>query len=108
MDEDLRWVVDIIHIQITSLYDAMGNKKVRREDFDRYSYSVFALSETLRAIADEDYGMMTCDGIELLVKAQRDLYLAYMESNDGRYHRYTYCYEMMCELLKMIGVVGRC
>lgn len=107
MNEDVMWFIDVIEMQWTSFRAGMDGKKLTREQFDRYSYSAWAISETLCAIAEMPGTVTTNDIVELL-QAQMQLYMGFCEYGCKRMVRYEYCAETIQELIKLMGVMKQC
>lgn len=104
MNDDASYILDLLAMQRDSLKRALLDKRIRREKFDRFSYSAWAIQETLDAV--EQYGSyhyITVSVIVNILQNQERDYCRYYEYNNDKQQRYGYALDTISQVLKITG-----
>lgn len=104
MNDDAMYVIDLLNIQRDVLRKALTDKQIRRDKFDRFSYSAWVIEETLETIAQYGSKQYISVGVirELLKEQARD-YDKYCKSNKDNTIRYQSAVDMTEYLLQLTG-----
>ncbi len=102
MNNDAKWIIEIFQLQLAALRKELSNPKIRRDKFDKYSYSSWAIVETLLAI-DDYSGYVTVGLIREILTLQLLDYESYYNRNKERHIKYKYAHDMIENLLELIG-----
>lgn len=102
MTNDAKWIIEIFQLQIASLRKELTNPRLRPDKFDKYSYSSWAVVETLLAI-DDYSGYITVGTIKEILDMQLVDYEHYYNSNKELHIKYKYARDMIQNLLELIG-----
>lgn len=106
MNDDVIWFLDVINMQWQFLQTRLERTRMSKQDMDRYIYSAWAITESLRAISDYPT-TVTQEVILDLLDTQMRLYLSWISPAD-RYNKWTYCADMIQELINLLGVMKQC
>ncbi|MPM43215.1 hypothetical protein SDC9_89888 [bioreactor metagenome] len=100
MSNDALWLIDLFRIQIDCYRDELVNTRIKREKFNRFSYSAWAITETLLAI--ENYEGYVCVGtIREILKMQLYDYKKYSKGRSEIHQNYLYAAEVIEYLLTL-------
>lgn len=102
MSNDALWLIELFKIQSDILKTELSNPRIRREKFDKFSYSAWAISETLLIIGDYS-GYVGVGFIREVLKMQIYDYEKYYNDNQERHIRYMYAADMIQKLLDLTG-----
>lgn len=102
MSEEALWLLDLFKMQYNSLKDSMTSKKIRRETFDKLSYSAWAVSESIQAINDWT-GWVDEYIIAEILQVQLDHYIRFGSSDKECHKKYIYAADMVEQLIKLTG-----
>lgn len=76
MSEDALWLVDLFQMQLGSLRGELSDPRIRRDKFDKFSYSAWAITETMLSI-DDYSGFVEASTIREILKMQFHDYTNY-------------------------------
>lgn len=94
------WLMELLQMQLEALKDALTNVRLRRDRFDKFSYSSWAITETLLAI--DDYSGYVCVGtIREILTMQLHDYKSYYNRNKEKNIKYMYAAEIIEYLLTL-------
>lgn len=102
MSNDAIWLVDLINMELASLKTSMDNPRIKRETFDKFSYSSWAILETLKAIHDYPKYVDKFVIAEIL-EVQLDLYIRFSNTGKAGCKKFSYAADMIEELMKLTG-----
>lgn len=102
MSNDAIWVMDLFQMQLGAIRTELKDKKIKRDKFDKFSYSSWAICETLRCIGDYT-GYISVGLIREILKMQLYDYEKYYNDNPEKHLRYKYAAEMIESLLNLTG-----
>lgn len=102
MSDDAIWLVDLINMELASLRTSMNNPKIKRETFDKLSYSSWAVLETLKAIHDYPKYIDKFVIAEIL-EIQLDYYIRFSNREKESCKKFAYAADMIEELMKLTG-----
>ena len=102
LSEEALWLLDLFKMQYNSLKDSMTSKKIRRETFDKLSYSAWAVSESIRAINDWT-GWVDEYIIAEILQIQLDHYIRFGCNDKECHKKYIYAADMVEQLIKLTG-----
>ena len=102
MSEEALWLMDLFKMQYVSLKDTMASGKIRRDLFDKMSYSAWAVSESIRAI-NELNGWVDEYAIAEILQIQLDHYIRFGSTNKECHKKYIYAADMIEQLIKLTG-----
>lgn len=104
MTDDAEYILDLFRVQLNSFAAELVNTNIRRERFDKFSYSSWAIQETVNAISDyEKFGYVSVSVIRSILKEQQRSYEMWYNSNMERHIRYKYALETVEYLLRLTG-----
>lgn len=102
LSEEALWLLDLFKMQYNSLKDSMTSKKMRRDTFDKLSYSAWAVSESIRAI-NQVTGWVDEYTIAEILQIQLDHYIRFGCSDKECHKKYIYAADMVEQLIKLTG-----
>ena len=79
----------------------MYSKKIRRDTFDKLSYSAWAVSESIRTINDWN-GCVDEYTIAEILQVQLDHYIRFGSSDKECHKKYIYAADMIEQLMKLM------
>lgn len=101
MSSDVMWILDILNLQICSYKNEIStNNQLKRETFEKYSYSSWAISETLKAIADYE-GCVCVGHIREILKMQLSDYTEWHSKDPTKYYKYAYAADIITYMLTL-------
>lgn len=104
MNDDAAYILDMLNMQLYSLEEEMKNDRIRRDKFDKFSYSAWAIQETLDAIHQYgSYHYITVSVIINIMKEQEVAYNKYFNTNPIKQARYGHALWTIDYLLKLTG-----
>lgn len=101
MTSDAMYLIDIFRMQLESLKWQLTDPRIRKERFDKFSYSAWAIQETLDAIDEYDDGCLTVSVIYNILAFQREEYDRYYRRNKTIHYKYKHARNIASELLNM-------
>ena len=102
MNNDAKWVIEMFQLQLAVLRKELSNPRIKRDKFDKYSYSSWAIVETLLAI-DDYSGYVTVGLIREILTMQLSDYDSYYRRNPDKHLKYKYAHDMIENLLELVG-----
>lgn len=102
MTGDALYLVDLFKMQYDFFKSGMLDKGLRRDKFDRYSYSSWAINDTIEAIKTYD-GMVCVSVIREILREQISIYEMYYRSNEKTQERYKHALNAVNYLYKLTG-----
>ena len=94
--------MDLFRMQYSSLKNTMASERIRRELFDKLSYSAWAVSESIRAI-NQVTGWVDEYTIAEILQIQLDHYIRFGSSDKECHKKYIYAADMVEQLIKLTG-----
>lgn len=94
MSSNALWIMDLLQMQIATIRIELQDRRTRGDRFDRFSYGIWAITETLLAVGDYS-GYVDADLIREIIKMQCEDYARYYESNKQIHIKYKYALEMV-------------
>ena len=94
--------MDLFQMQYSSLKNTMASERIRRELFDKLSYSAWAVSESIRAI-NQVTGWVDEYAIAEILQVQLDHYIRFGSSDKECHKKYIYAADMVEQLIKLTG-----
>ncbi len=101
MTEDAIYLIDLFHLQLGSIQWELLGKSILPERFNSYSFSAWAIQETLTAVKSYE-GLVTVDVIKDILDVQRDMYGRYYDGKETQL-RFKYAYDTIIYLIKLSG-----
>lgn len=102
MTGDALYLFDLFKMQYDFFKTGMLDKGLRRDKFDRYSYSSWAINDTLEAIKAYD-GMVSVSVIREILREQISMYDMYYRANKKTQERYKHALNAVNYLYKLTG-----
>ena len=102
LSEEALWLMDLFQMQYSSLKNTMASERIRRELFDKLSYSAWAVSESIRAI-NQVTGWVDEYTIAEILQVQLDHYIRFGSSDKECHKKYIYAADMVEQLIKLTG-----
>lgn len=100
MTGDALYLRDMFKMQYDFFKTGMLDKGLRRDKFDRYSYSSWAIKETLDAI-DAYCGYVSVQTLREILREQIGIYDMYYRSNENTQERYKHALNAVKYLYKL-------
>lgn len=100
MSDDAKWLLDLFKMQLEVLKNEMLDDRIRRDRFDKLSYSSWAITETL-LIVNEYSGYICVSILREILNMQYYDYITYYEKNKKQHVRYKYASEIIKNLLNL-------
>ena len=94
--------MDLFQMQYGSLKNTMASGRIRRELFDKLSYSAWAVAESIRAI-NALSGWIDEYAIAEVLQIQLDHYIRFGSSDKECHKKYIYAADMVEQLIKLTG-----
>jgi len=102
ISDDVIWIMDLVHMQLEVLEKDLNNRQIKRETFDKYSYSSWAIKEFLDGIGVVSYKTNLYTVREILIN-QMQQYLSYYDKDKEYTKKYVYAADMLESLIKIVG-----
>lgn len=100
MSNDALWLIDLFQMQLGCYRSELTNVRIKREKFNKFSYSAWAITETLLAI--DSYEGYVCVGtIREILKMQLHDYMRYSKGRNEIHQNYLYAAEIIEYLLTL-------
>ena len=104
LSEEALWIMELLKMQYVSLKDAMASGKIRRELFDKLSYSSWAVSESIRAINEiKGKGWVDEYAIAEILQIQLNHYIRFGSTDKECHKKYIYAADMIEQLILLTG-----
>lgn len=100
MTGDALYLTDMFKMQYDFFKSGMLDKNLRRDKFDRYSYSSWAIKETLDAINAWD-GYLCVQTIREILREQIGMYEMFYHANENTQERYKHALNAVKYLYKL-------
>ena len=102
MSEDAIYFLDLFKLQLGSLREELLDPRIRPDKFDRFSYSAWAIEETIKAINDIR-GYVSVGLIRYVLHEQMDAYHEYYSNNFKTQERYMHAFDTVEYLFNLTG-----
>lgn len=100
MTSDAFYLYDLFKMQYEFFKKSLTDRGLRRDKIDRYSYSSWAIKDTIDAIDSWD-GMVSVGVIRGILRDQMSMYDRYYNSNPDKQMRYKHALNAVCYLYKL-------